>query len=316
MENKKENNFISLVVYIYNNEDETEKFFDSVLPVVNKHFNFYEIICVNDASTDNSLKKIKEYFYNNKSDKMIQIIQMSSYHGRELAMNAGRDLAIGDFVYEFDYINVDYNSECIYDVYKMSSDGYDVVSASPSKNVSIQSKLFYSLYNSFEYSNKKLKHETFRIISRRAINRVKSSGVYVPYRKIVYNNCGLATSIIEYNSNSKMRKKYSKNEKNSRINLAVDSVIYFTNLIEKISQVLSAFFLIISLGVALYVFYSIFSVNRPLEGWISIMGFMSFGFVGTFILLTAVLRYLSSIIKLNFKKQYYFIESVDKIDEY
>ena len=33
-------------------------------------------------------------------------------------MNAGKELAIGDYVFEFDTVDMDYDSEKIYEIYK------------------------------------------------------------------------------------------------------------------------------------------------------------------------------------------------------
>ncbi len=39
----------------------------------------------------------------------ISVINMSYFHGLELSMNAGMDMAIGDFVFEFDNTCLDLN---------------------------------------------------------------------------------------------------------------------------------------------------------------------------------------------------------------
>ena len=45
----------------------------------------------------------------------------------ESAMNAGRDIAIGDFVFEFDDVFVDYEPELIMRVYEKLLEGNDIV---------------------------------------------------------------------------------------------------------------------------------------------------------------------------------------------
>ena len=62
--------------------------------------------------------------------------------------------------------------------------------ATPEKSNKLSSKLFYRLYNSTSAEDK-LYPETFRIISRRAWNRIKSLSISIPYRKALYLNCGL-----------------------------------------------------------------------------------------------------------------------------
>lgn len=72
------------------------------------------MIFVNDASEDNSVSVIKEYLEKRKCNFMTNIINMSSYHGLEASMLAGVDLAIGDFVYEFDSITIDYSKSFLW----------------------------------------------------------------------------------------------------------------------------------------------------------------------------------------------------------
>ena len=103
MINNKEKNFISAVIYIHNNEKEIGNFLEKVNRKLSENFEKYEIICVDDHSTDNSVKEIKKVA-DNISGTIVSIINMSYYQGIELTMNAGVDLSIGDFVYEFDML--------------------------------------------------------------------------------------------------------------------------------------------------------------------------------------------------------------------
>ncbi|MGN0288626.1 MAG: hypothetical protein ACI4DQ_03290, partial [Lachnospiraceae bacterium] len=57
----KENKFISLVIYLHNNEEEIIPFLEKVLPIVEQGFSQYEIVCVNDACTDKTIFRLKEY---------------------------------------------------------------------------------------------------------------------------------------------------------------------------------------------------------------------------------------------------------------
>ena len=98
MISNKEKNFISAVIYVYNNEKEIEQTLTNINNILKENFNKYEIICVNDASTDNSFAKI-ENFAKTLQDEILTTINMSHYQGIELSMNAGVDFAIGDFIY-------------------------------------------------------------------------------------------------------------------------------------------------------------------------------------------------------------------------
>ena len=206
----KEKNFISAVVYVYNAERNVKEFLEMLISVLEKNFEHSEIICVNDYSDDNSAKLIKE-FSNRAIHTSVSLINMSYYHGIEMAMNAGLDLAIGDFVYEFDSTYVDYNSDEIMRIYRKSLEGYDIVSASVDGRQKLSSKLFYYTFNKYANFSAKMQTESFRILSRRVINRVSSMNKTVPYRKAIYANCGLKTSNEVYTAVEK-----TKNRKNDR----------------------------------------------------------------------------------------------------
>lgn len=106
MQNK-EKNFVSAVVYVRNEEKKIYDFLDKVNGILKDNFEKYEIICVNDASSDKSVEEIKRYAKTVKGGT-ISVLNMSFYQGLELSMNAGIDLSIGDFVYEFDSVKLTY----------------------------------------------------------------------------------------------------------------------------------------------------------------------------------------------------------------
>ena len=310
---QKEKKFISLVVYLHNVEDYIEYFLDKVLPVCDAYFQEFEIVCVNDGCTDDTLLKLRTYIEKNQIKAMVNVVHMSFFQGLESAMNAGRDIAIGDFVYEFDDVFVDYDPEMLLKVYEKMLEGNDIVAAKSKGKLRLSSKLFYALYNSTSRAKGKIGPETFSIVSRRAINRIKSMGQYIPYRKAVYMNCGLKNVTIAYESKDKNARVKNKIVAEERTSLAMDSFIYFTNAMEKTSAVISGLFLFLTLGTGLYVISDFFNSNRPVEGWLSTMSFLALGFFGVFALLTIILKYLSVLLNLIFKQQRYLVADIEKV---
>ncbi|CAH0438844.1 glycosyl transferase family 2 [Clostridium neonatale] len=307
----KEKNFVSAVIYIYNNEMYIKNTLERINRKLSDNFEKYEIICVNDNSTDKSVDRIKEF--SNKSEQaVITILNMSYHQGLELSMNAGIDFAIGDFIFEFDDIDMDYNDEIIMDVYNKSLKGFDIVSASPKRKMKKTSKLFYKLFNSYSNNSNKLKTETFRVVSRRAINRVQSLNKTIPYRKAVYANCGLKLETIYYNSNLKNNSKYLDND--TRKEVAIESLILFTNITYRASLFIT---LLMMLGIVLVGLYTIFIFisKKPVQGWTTTMLFLSIAFFAIFAILAVIIKYLSIIVELIFKKQEYMIESIEKLNK-
>ena len=308
-----EKKFVSLVIYLHNSAEYLRKFMDTVIPVFENNFEQFEIVCVNDACTDHTIELLKEYVEEKHLTAMVNVVHMSFFQGLESAMNAGRDISIGDFVYEFDDIFMDYEPNLIIDVYQKLLEGNDVVSASSKGKLRLTSRLFYALYNRTSRGKGKIGPETFRIVSRRAINRIKSMGQYIPYRKAVYHNCGLKTATINYDSAQTDVRIKNKTIASERTSLALDSFIYFTNALERISAIISGVFLFFIVAMALYIIHDAISASRPVEGWLSTMGFLALGFFGVFVLLTIILKYLSVLLNLIFKQQRYLVADIEKV---
>lgn len=307
----KEKNFISAVVYIHNDASFIKGFHTFLYSQLDAKFENSEIIYVNDASTDNSIKIIENIVldYNNS---MTSIINMSVFQGIELSMNAGADLAIGDFVFEFDSLNLDYDNKLLAEVYHQTMKGFDIVSASPLRKIRLSSRLFYSIFNRFSYCESDLKTERFRLISRRAINRIKMRSNKISYRKAVYSICGLKSKRLYFNPKNNYLRKIHHHRKN-RWETAIDSLVLFTNVAYKTTFTLTIIMLIMALSVGIYALVLFLSHTKPIEGWTTSMIFLSGGFSGIFFLFGVVIKYLSIVVDLSFNNDIHLVESVKKL---
>ena len=309
MENK-ENNFISAVLYIHNNANSIKTFISKINAVFRENFKKYEIVCVNDCSDDNSVEIIRECGGNLEGGAII-LVNTGFYQGLESAMLAGVDYAAGDFVFEFDTLDSDYEATTIMDVYHHCINGCDIVGASSSTKLRKSSQMFYALFNRFSHVQYKIKTESFRILSRRAINRINQMSLTIPYRKAIYANCGLKYENITYKSIPGTQAIHKLNSA-YRQGIAFDSLIIFTNLAYKISLILT--FLMICFSVFSGVYTLIVYLNgNPVAGWTTTMLMLSFGFFGIFGILSIIIKYLSVIINLIFKKTKYVIGSIERL---
>lgn len=310
----REKNFVSAVVYVRNNEKTIKDFLENINALFSENFEKYEIICVNDASEDNSVAKVKEAAA--LMEKVnVSIVSMSFYQGIEAAMLAGIDIAIGDFVYEFDNAYIDFDLDMIMQIYYKSLEGFDIVSAAADRKQKFSSELFYSIFNKYTNYQYELRTESFRVLSRRAINRASSLNKTMPYRKAVYANCGLKYTTLTYAglpvSNGEAV-HMDKKEKIRRRNLAVDSLILFTDVAYRFSTGMTILMMCITVLMAAYTVF-IFVTGNPTAGWTTTLAFLSLAFFGLFGILTVVIKYLSILVNLVFKKQKYTFESIEKL---
>lgn len=309
---RKDYSFVSAVLYVYNAEDVITDFLRMVICVLKSNFDKAEIICVNDHSSDKSVSKIQEVCADD-GEITVSVLNMSKYHGIEMAMNAGVDLAIGDFVFEFDKLVQDFAEEDIMKVYNKALEGFDIVSAIPDKQQKASSSLFYYIFNKFSGDQYHFRSESFRLISRRAINRIYSMNLSVPYRKIQYLSCGLGTAHIVYKvTNRNGQANPNRKEKRYRQGLAVDVLILFTDIGYRFSFWMTMVMIGVTMFMAIYAMV-VYLMSKPVEGWTTTILFMSFAFFGLFGILTIIIKYLQILVDLIFRKKKYNFESVEKI---
>ena len=98
MINERESKFISVVARVCNDKTRIRPFLDAVMGACSLLFEKCELILVDDASTDNTAEEIRTYYEERPAGYMVSLVKLGIPHGLESAMNAGRDLAIGDFI--------------------------------------------------------------------------------------------------------------------------------------------------------------------------------------------------------------------------
>ena len=310
MEVVKEKKLVSAVIYLHNDEDRIVAFLLNIVKILEANFESFEIVIVNDCSLDNSITKIKS---NEKLKNFnISIINMSVRQGIEASMISGIDLSMGDFVYEFDDLTIDYDQSLIMNSYFKIIKGFDIVSVSPKKDNAFSSRIFYTLFNKFSKSKYKLRSERFRILSRRAINRAYSISKSIPYRKALYANSGLTMDVMEYDVKSKKQSNTNTLDV-FRNKMALNSLIIYTNLAFRISIAITLILFCFTLFAGIYAFIVYFSHQRPIEGWTTTMLVISASFSGLFFIAAIIIKYLSLIVELIHNKKTYLVESVEKL---
>ena len=84
--------FISIVVPVYNEEGNLEELYQRLTKTLKKTQKPYEIILVNDGSTDLSLYKMLAL---HQRDKRVKVLDLSRNFGHQIAITAGMDYAKG-----------------------------------------------------------------------------------------------------------------------------------------------------------------------------------------------------------------------------
>jgi glycosyltransferase involved in cell wall biosynthesis len=86
---------LSIVITLYNEEDNVEPLFEGIRSALRDYE--YELVLVDDGSTDSTVKKIKK-----NSDYRTRLIAFNQNYGQTTAMAAGIDNAIGEYIVTMD----------------------------------------------------------------------------------------------------------------------------------------------------------------------------------------------------------------------
>lgn len=313
MENtqRKESNFVSVVGYLHDSSAFVQKFLEKVTGVMQRHFDHYEVILVDDCCRDDSVEQVRAFVSRASQNVPVTIVTMSVWQGMELGMNAGVDISVGDFVFEFDSLEIDYEPELIFQAYQKALTGYDIVTVGPVKNRSFSSSLFYRVFNASSGSRYPIQTDVFRMLSRRAVNRVRAVSPTPAYRKAAYAACGLKAYSMR---DERIPHTRDVNEA-LRFSLAADSLVLYTNAGYRLSCGIAGLMLLATLLEFVYTLVIYLGGGKPIEGWTTTMLVLTLGFFGVFLILAVVMRYLTLLVDLVFKHQRYLVEGIEKIQK-
>ena len=296
-----EQNYISVVLVINDDNSQVEKKIKEIKEVLNNNFKNSEIVIVDNTTKINSLESLKSL------DFKYTEIKLPIKHRTQQALNAGTAIAIGDYIVEIEDISFDIDYSRIIEMYKKSQEGYDFVFLTPKKSRK-SSKIFYSILNRYFKNsfNEDISSSVMTLSSRRGQNKVSEVGKKVINRNVAYVLSGLKSSSITVDMNYKNNRGFSEN-----LMLMFDTLIYYTDAIMLFTQRLAfCFFGLFGLGVI----YSLITkiIKETVEGWASLFILISVGFFGIFFILSIIIRYLHHILKNSLDTKDYIYRSVDK----
>ncbi len=87
--------FLSVVIPLHNNEGIVETFLDDLIEWLRAEFRHYEVILVDDWSSDGTVEAVAKVI---RKHAAIRLIRLSRRHGTDVAITAGFDASIGDLV--------------------------------------------------------------------------------------------------------------------------------------------------------------------------------------------------------------------------
>lgn len=174
----------SLIIPVYNEEGLINELAARTVKAIESISPNYEILFINDGSTDSTLQKLIEV---RKRHSRIKIIDLSKNFGHQAAFTAGLEMAMGNYVAMMDGDLQD-PPELLPEMYRMiKEEGYDIVSGKRSgrkgKRFRLTTKLFHAFFKKVAGIGEIENTGNFSIMNRAAVNalvQMKESIRYLP----------------------------------------------------------------------------------------------------------------------------------------
>jgi glycosyltransferase involved in cell wall biosynthesis len=264
---------ISIVVSAYNEADNIPELIDEIWQNVPQAFH-YELIVVNDGSTDETEKTVRQFC---KKDSRIKLLNFTRNYGHEIAMTAGMDLAAGDAVIFMD-ADLQHPPSLLPVLIQKWEAGSRIVLSKRTGNAEktffykLLSALYYRVLNYLSEFNMHSNTPDFRLVDRHYIEILKSFRESSRlFRGLLYLiDAQDDTSTVEFVA----PKRHSGNTKYNfpkLADLAIDSILAFSIKPLRIALLFSITLFVLSVLFGLYFFIDWFINGNDAPGFMTLL---------------------------------------------
>ena len=263
---------LSVVVPMYNESEGIGLFFERIVPILDGITRDWEIICVNDGSTDNTLALIQT---KSAADARVRYISLSRNFGKEPALSAGLDHAFGQAVIPID-ADLQDPPELIPEMVSKWQEGFKVVLATRSKRDDDtwfkrhSAEIFYKLIGKLTRFPIPANTGDYRLMDQEVVAVIRLLPERSRFMKGLFAWVGFSTTTL-YFEREPRAKGEAKQTVRSLWNLAKDGIFSFTTLPLRISTYLGALISVCSFAYAAFLIIRtmLFGVDTP--GYTSLM---------------------------------------------
>ncbi len=263
---------ISLIVPVFNEEKAIPLFLTEVMENKLLQLYHFEIIFINDGSSDQTEQIINEQA---RQHNNMVAINFSRNFGKEAALLAGIFQSTGEAIIPID-VDLQDPLEVIPKLIEKWQEGYDVVLAKRIDRSSdtflkrITSKIFYMVYNKIVDNKIEGNVGDFRLMSRQAIDAVKQLPENNLFMKGLLSWVGFPTTVVEY---TRAERSIGKSKFNfwKLVNLALEGITSFSSVPLRFWSYLGGTVALISFIFAMKIILSKLILDNPVPGYSSLM---------------------------------------------
>lgn len=307
-------NEISIIIPVYNESANLDLLYDRLKKTLSTITEHYEILFINDGSTDDSMSKILTI---SQTDKNVFYINLSRNFGHQIAVSAGLEHCNSACTVIIDSDLQD-PPELISELYTKHKQGFDVVYAKRQKRKGesflkkFTAKLYYRLLKNIVSFEIPLDAGDFRLLSKKVVDALNKMPEHNKFLRAQIAWLGFKQSYVLFNRDSRKHGK-SGYTYGKMIRLAFDGITGFSDkpllFVSRLGFIISIFsFLLI-----LYAVFSHFVLKETITGWTSLI--ISAAFIGGIQLLSiGVIGEYISRINVNVKDRPLYIVDSTNID--
>ena len=265
---------ISVVIPVYNENEVIRSSYNIMKEILEKLTQYdYEIIFVNDGSTDATLDFLQEI---SKENEKVKIISFSRNFGHQAAVTAGIQYVTGDAIVIID-ADLQDPPELLPEMIELWEKGNEVIygQRKARKGESafkiLTAKMFYCALNSL--SDVEIPKDTgdFRLVDRKVIDVVNSMPEHNKFLRGLFSWVGFKQKAYLYERKPRKAGK-TKYPFKKMCKLALDGIFSFSTKPLKIVGGLGFLTIILSIGILVYSLISYaLNLNELVPGWTSIM---------------------------------------------
>ena len=301
---------ISVVIPLYNEDLLVMRLIEEVSQQLTAMGESYEIVCVDDGSTDDTLSELLKLQQTNTS---IKVVSLSRNFGLQAAITAGLDYTSGDFVVIMDGDLQD-PPGLIPTLYsKMKESDADIVSAvRNSRNEKFGKRfyinVFHKIFKNISESKQVEQTGNFSLLNRKAVDAVLKFSEHNRYFPGIRNFIGFKHEFVLYDRPDRTEGK-AKMDRKKLYALAADAIYSFSKWPIKACLYLGLLGVVIFLLAIIYTLVSKFTGLAPF-GWSST--FLAISFFGSVQLtfLGLIGEYIFRIYKEVQKRPIYLVKEV------
>ncbi|MHB8248861.1 MAG: glycosyltransferase family 2 protein [Acidithiobacillus sp.] len=263
---------VSLVVPCHNEAENLSALYTRVLAVMEKTGGSWEMVCINDGSTDDTLERLLAL---HRGDSRVVVIDLSRNFGKEAALTAGLDHACGDVAIPLD-ADLQDPPELIHDLLTKWQEGYDVVNAvrlsrdgeSCLKRASAHA--FYRVINRMSEVDIPADTGDFRLLSRPVLEALKMLPERRRFMKGLFAWVGFRTTSVYYHREPRYAGKTKWNY--WRLwNFAVEGITSFSQVPLQLASHLGLFVSLLAFLYAVYLIIGTMIYGNFVKGYPSMM---------------------------------------------